>query len=252
MTLKLFEDKVYFVPEPTFEEVIGYIENGLPLDHPIYSFPPSTYGIKLYYDSVLDKEHKKVVSSYANYPPDVLYSARYCDGLTAELSVYTSFRVDFQTDYWIKQYVHHHRIVYDYLLQLEQGDDDCKEEQFVDFEEVLVSGHHCGIWDSALKEAIFYVDCLSNIVGKQPPALMRQKSFALAKVLSEPLPRSWSNKNRDVHMQMKWLLVLQSLLLFLQNDDTLHYLTQPFYEDRQVLFQIHSISYSLSLFMTIR
>ena len=194
----------YYTRAPSYAYVEEYVNNGLPEDHWMRedmssededSEPPLKKGTNK------KKGPRKVWSDteskeYANYPNDILYSARYMDGLTMELypDFYHAFSGPGQipsrsgATWWHEKFFQHARVVFNYHWDREIGalesaelPADCHDDthHLLTLDTKLVSGHQIGWCDGVTyqKQSSFLNFCMCNIEGYQSQTLMREKFF---------------------------------------------------------------------------
>ena len=187
-----------------YVEVKAYVKNGLPKDHFLRDIEESSRK-KIWYDNIYD--------DYENFPRDILYSARFRDGLTAESNVYSEFLYDFNYTRWIEEFIEHNQIVFDYLLAKEDPSTEpscCENPDLHYIQDFCTtrSGHKGVKCGDALKRANFLCYCMDNIGGYQSQTYMRVKLFQILGVEVDKLPKTWSKTHKKPEVQAKWLHAL--------------------------------------------
>jgi hypothetical protein len=126
-------------------------------------------------DSNVDEDDKiwldtNSCEEYGDYPPDVLYSARYRDGLTADSSIYRQFMHDFSLTSWGEKFVEHCKVVYDYLKARDRPESaatppTCAKDGPHVFIETFTtkSGHLGNMCMAAISHTNFLLYCMNNI-----------------------------------------------------------------------------------------
>jgi len=204
---------------------------------------------RVWFDS--DMKNCKRPGKFEGYPPNVLYSARFRDGLCADDDVYPSFDLHFDgaamsssssNVCWHEQFFFHSQVEFDFLYALGGGgvDAPCPTSAhgpILSFGK-LVSGHrmsYCRCTDRRLSFLFFAMD---NIEGFQSQRLMRDKLYLVLHDEARHLPKHHTTaqaskaENRD-----RWLHSLQVVLQVFNRYDI--WLTTKFFstEDNDYLFE---------------
>jgi hypothetical protein len=229
MEARFHQPRCQNVDIPRFEEVKTYVRDGLPVQHFLRKD-----GEVVDQRKWLDSHH----CSYEGYPPTILYSARFRDGLVADGEVYSRFIEDRAYTYWVDAFFKHSQIVFDYLIaqnKISLCTGTCHNYIEKHFE--TISGHKGSMCLSALCRGTFLNYCMKNIKGYQCHSLMRGKLFAVVGLEVQKLPKCWSQNHGRADIQMKWLHAIQASLFCLYHNDLL--LTFKFYgeDDLDWLFE---------------
>lgn len=197
----------FYISEPElFHEVRAYVNYGVPEDHFLKGGRSEASDQRIWFDSC--------IQTYEGYPPTILYSARFRDGLVADKDVYSEFAKDFRFRYtlWNEEFFKHCRIVFQYVSP-KRGAVLCSESghDHRDFMRT-VSGHEGSMCSSALYRGHFLTYCLVNIEGYQSQKFMRRKLFTVLGLEVPNLPKTWNKNHGRADIKMKWFHAIQATL----------------------------------------
>ena len=236
-----------------FPEVEEYVKNGVPTNHflrdlihnaDLFPSPISMRRIesgKIWLDEYYDYD-------YGDFPPKVLYSARFRDGLTADDVIYPSFVVDFHNGHmWVQEYIKHSIVVYNHLSKAHEiisCDDTCHIYTGCMFK--TQSAHEGVLCASAINRINFLMYCMNNIDGNHNHADLKRKLFKILWLDVSKLPKRWTKKHRDECFQRKWLHTLQCSLYVLVNQGDLLVHQKYYYHEMFVLDMLNRFKQTLS------
>jgi hypothetical protein len=223
-----------------FQEVKAYIRYGVPEDHFCREDSNDSQSKGKVW---LDSSNK----DYQDYPPEIVYSARFRDGLTADRTIYSKFSEDFSDAVWITEFLKHSKVVYGHLNPKDAGGESdqqaapttCTESGLHVYSTVFItqSGHKGSLCMSAIERTNFLLFCMKHIEGYQSQTLMRSKLFIVLDLEVTHLNKKWTKKHKDVKLQAQWVHALQVTLSVLMYNET--WLLNKFHgeDDMDYLFE---------------
>jgi hypothetical protein len=229
--IHIWSDRTYVIMArylrilPTYEAVEKYIKEGLPEGH--------------FNREMVDEEgdgHPVYIDGgrYDNLPPDIQYSARFMEGLTADSEVYPQFLEDFVGPensssggvWWHEKFVHHARIVFKHWNASERECTATVHKNITVLSTTTTSGHKLAICQDTWIDTLFYDMVMLEIVGMQSQTLMRDKFFCVLSLEARKLPKSKPTATSATKPEnlVKWIHALQLVAkVFVRNIDWLSF-----------------------------